>query len=128
MRRWKLIVVLLALAVAIAVGAFVLWPREDRITPENYRLISRGMSRSQVHAILGPPRDLVYGRPAVTELPTEGIPGESVTCEHWRATTWEISIFLDRDGKVKYANCGRDFTPLNPLERLWMRLRAPRPE
>jgi hypothetical protein len=56
MRRRKLLGSLLGLAV-VAVGAFVLWPRKDRITRENYERIREGMSRVEVEAILGPPGD-----------------------------------------------------------------------
>jgi hypothetical protein len=56
MRRRKLIA-LAGLAVLVAVGAFVLWPRPDRITEENYQRIQEGMSRAEVEAILGPPGD-----------------------------------------------------------------------
>jgi hypothetical protein len=56
MRGRKLLVVVLA--VLVAVGAFVLWPRPDRITRENCERIREGMSLAEVEAILGgPPGD-----------------------------------------------------------------------
>jgi hypothetical protein len=58
MRRWKLLGAM-GLAVLVAVGVFVLWPRPDRITRENCDRIRKGMSRAEVYAILGPPGD--YG-------------------------------------------------------------------
>ena len=58
MQRRKLLVVLAGLAVVVAAGAFVLWPRPDRITRENYERIRVGMSSAEVEAILGgPPGD-----------------------------------------------------------------------
>jgi hypothetical protein len=57
MRRRKLLVVLAGPAVVLAVGAIVLWPREDRITQQNCDRIGEGMTRAQVVAILGPPGD-----------------------------------------------------------------------
>jgi hypothetical protein len=57
MRRRKLLVALAGLAVVAAAGAFVLWPRTDRITRANYDRIRMGMSRAEVYAILGPPGD-----------------------------------------------------------------------
>jgi hypothetical protein len=47
----------LALVALLAAGAFVMWPRPDRITRENYQRIRYGMSRGEVEAILGPPGD-----------------------------------------------------------------------
>jgi hypothetical protein len=55
MRRRKLFLALMALAVVV-----VVWPartREARITPENCARIQMGMTRAEVEAILGPPRD-----------------------------------------------------------------------
>jgi hypothetical protein len=47
-----------ALAAGLAaVGVFVLWPRTERITRENYELIREGMGRAEVETILGPPGD-----------------------------------------------------------------------
>ena len=57
MRRRKLI----AAVGLVAVGAFVMWPRMDRITRENFDRISKGMSRAEVEAILGPPGDYSGG-------------------------------------------------------------------
>jgi hypothetical protein len=62
MRRRKLRWVLAGLTVAlVAVWAFVLWPRPDRVTQENFDRIAEGMSRAEVEAILGPPGDYSSG-------------------------------------------------------------------
>jgi hypothetical protein len=58
MRRRTLLVALVGLAVVVAAGVVVLWPRPpSRITRENYGLIREGMTRAEVEAILGPPGD-----------------------------------------------------------------------
>jgi hypothetical protein len=58
MRRRKLVAVVVGLAVLFAAGAFVLWPREDRITRENFNRIREGTTRAEVESILGgPPGD-----------------------------------------------------------------------
>jgi hypothetical protein len=63
MRRRKLLVVLAGLAVVVAAGVVVLWPRPpSRITRENFERIKEGMSRAEVEAILGPPGDYRTGR------------------------------------------------------------------
>jgi hypothetical protein len=47
-RRRTLLVVLAGLAVVVAAGVVVLWPRADRVTRENFRRIETGMSRADV--------------------------------------------------------------------------------
>jgi hypothetical protein len=54
------------LAVLVAVPTLLLWPGWDRVTSENFDRIHRGMTRSEVEAILGPPGDYASG-PAVGE-------------------------------------------------------------
>jgi hypothetical protein len=61
MRRRTLLVVIAGLAV-VATGAWLLWPRPERITQENCDRIRIGMSRAEVEAILGPPGDYRTGR------------------------------------------------------------------
>jgi hypothetical protein len=56
-----LLVALAGLAVVIAAGVVVLWPREDRVTRGNFDRIRAGMSRAEVEAILGPPGDYTTG-------------------------------------------------------------------
>jgi len=57
MRRRTLLVVLAGLAVVVAAGVVVLWPRPERITRENFERIKEGMSQAEVEEILGPPGD-----------------------------------------------------------------------
>jgi hypothetical protein len=62
-------VVLAGLAVVVAAGAVVLWPRlPSRITRENFDRLKKGMSRAEVEAILGPPGDCRTGRGEI-EIP-----------------------------------------------------------
>jgi hypothetical protein len=62
MRRRKLLLVLAGLAVVLcAAVAFVLWPRPDRVTRENFDRIHDRMSRSEVESILGSPGDYSTG-------------------------------------------------------------------
>jgi hypothetical protein len=57
MRRRKPLPVPAGRAVLLAAGAFVLWPRPERITRENFKRIREGMTQAEVEAILGPPGD-----------------------------------------------------------------------
>jgi len=70
MRRRTLLVALAGLAVVVAVGVVVLWPRADRITEANFERIRVGMSRTDVEAILGPPGDFRTDESIVLEPPT----------------------------------------------------------
>ncbi len=45
----------------IALAAFVLWPRQPRVTRENCGRIRQGMTRAEVEALLGPPGDYRTG-------------------------------------------------------------------
>jgi hypothetical protein len=65
--KWKLLA-LAGLAVVAVAASFALWPRPDRVTRENYDRVKKGMSRTEVEAILGPPGDystgpLTFGSP-----------------------------------------------------------------
>jgi hypothetical protein len=66
MRKWKLRRALAGLALVAAVATLVFWQGRDRVTAENYERIHKGMTRSEVEAILGPPGDYASG-PAVGE-------------------------------------------------------------
>jgi hypothetical protein len=62
LRNRKLLAVLgVALAVLNAVGTFVLWPQEHRISQENFDRIQNGMTQDEVEAILGSPGDYRTG-------------------------------------------------------------------
>jgi hypothetical protein len=92
MRRRTLLVVLAGLAVVVAVGVILLWPRADRVTRENYDRIHEGMSRAEVEAILGPPGDYRNG-PTNTWFATWVAPDAPVAWQGDRG-----SIFVYRKG------------------------------
>jgi hypothetical protein len=54
-------VALAGLAVVVAAGVLVLWPRADRVTRASFDRIQIGLSRADVEAILGPPGDYRTG-------------------------------------------------------------------
>jgi hypothetical protein len=102
MRRRTLLVALVGLAVVVAVGALVMWPRANRVTRENYDRIQIGMSRGDVEAILGPPGDYRTG------------PGERGDCEVEDGT---VESWMPDTGSYLYS------TPSN-----WMRMPLEPPE
>jgi hypothetical protein len=72
MRRRKLLVALVGLAVVVAAEAVVRWPRPYRITETNYNCICKGMSRAEVCAILSSPGDYT-ARPQILSCPPGGL-------------------------------------------------------
>jgi hypothetical protein len=98
MRRRKLLAAKVAgLAVLVAVGAFALWPRADRITRENFDRIQNGMSQAEVEAVLGPPGDYRSGPtyPDIAPQPKKGSPPI-----WWKANGAQIWVFFDPSGHV----------------------------
>jgi hypothetical protein len=62
MRRQTLLVSLaVGMLAVVAVGAIVLGRRPDRVTRENYERLHKGMTWTEVEAILGPPGDYMTG-------------------------------------------------------------------
>jgi hypothetical protein len=132
MRRRKLVAAV-GLAVLVAVGAFALWPRTDRITLENYDRIHQEMTRAEVEAILGPPGDY---RTRATAC--RGVPDRVRDFDETDATTddkqWDgdggsIHVDYGRAGTVVYVTYREmeeaDQGPLDVLlwraKRLWRR-------
>jgi hypothetical protein len=115
MRRRKLLATLAAGMVLAGVAVFVLWPRPDRITRENFDRITKGMSRAEVHALLGPPGDY---RTVETEVAVEhagdfvysarvarvferfpiSILGPEEEYESWLGNAGDICVFYGPDG------------------------------
>src|SRR5579883_2540876 len=92
MRRRKLRWMLVGLAVLLpVVGAFVTWQLPDRITDENFGLIRPGMSRAEVEAILGPPRDCSSG-PLRYARRSEILYRGSFLVEDYRLSFWETNL------------------------------------
>ena len=125
MRRRKLLVMLVGLAVVGAVGMAVLWPRADRITQANCDQIREGMTRSEVETILGPVGDYSSG-PTEPEfvfvmLPA-GLTVEDVVTAGWIGDTGSIDVGFDRRGKVAFSQFTRlELRRLSPLANLLWR-------
>jgi hypothetical protein len=130
MRRRTLLVVLAGLAVVVAAGVIVFWPREDRvtratppsrITRENFDRICEGMSRAEVETILGPIGDYRTGHgdtdyenigwtpdPPTNLAGTQAnwcrVPGQSPEDARqfggWISDSFAISIAIDETGHV----------------------------
>jgi hypothetical protein len=129
MRRRKLIVVV-GLAVLVAVGAFVLWPRPDRITQENLERIRAGMSRAEVECILGgPPGD--YRSVLTVRISYDaGYPFELAGPRPavWKGNTGDVSVHFSQQGAEMPVFLGTFEVPQSFLEnvlwraeRLWRR-------
>jgi hypothetical protein len=126
MRRRTLLVALAGLAVVVAAGVVVLWPRPaSRITRENFDRICEGMSGPEVAAILGPPGDY---RTAPTQFEVEESyrafdEGEAnsgyARCDKWTDDTACIEVEYGRLGSTASALfCVRRRDAQGPLENL----------
>jgi hypothetical protein len=114
MRRRKLIGVLAAgLLVLLAAGAFVAWPRSDRISATNFHRLRVGMSKAEVETILGPAGDHRTGDTTLSSASyrpeTMGdflwVLPEAVACEEWVGEEWAIMVDFDTAGNVSGAAC-----------------------
>ncbi len=105
MRGRKLRWVVAGLAVALlALGACVLWPRANRVTPEDFNRIKEGMNLAEVEAILGPPGDYRSG-PTVVTLPAYGRypPGLVPLLEHkghWQVWASQTLVWETDEARV----------------------------
>jgi hypothetical protein len=137
MRRRKLrwLLLLVGLAVVVAVGAFALWPRKDRITRENFDRIQNGMSLAEVEAILGPPGDH-RTRPTTYEphflepprLADRVASQPAVDIKKWQGDAGDVEVVFS-NGKRSAAFYATDPVNQGPLDnllwrakRLWRRL------
>src|SRR5262249_54020078 len=109
MRRRTLLVTLAGLAVVVAAGAGVLWPRaESGITVENFRRIREGMTLAEAIAILGPPGDYstleTASPPILSEEDAYARLGdrtyESVNLQYWKNDTADVFVALDKSGRI----------------------------
>jgi hypothetical protein len=124
MRRQKLLVALVVLAVVVAAGVVVLWPQPlSLIRQENYERIKVGMSRAEVEAILGPPRPFSMDGDVF-----EG--GHYIPYDEngrlWRGAAGVITVTFENDRAVSKAWA----PPAGPLTRLrrWWERWGPLPE
>jgi hypothetical protein len=91
--RRKVLVALAGLAVVVAVGAFVFWPRPLRIAHENFERIKVGMTRAEVEVILGPPGDYKTG-PNKQRYVYVTLPGRGTSCSGILSVEGEYSIHM----------------------------------
>jgi hypothetical protein len=127
MRRRKLLVALAGLAVMVAAGAVVGWPRANRVTWENYDRIREGMTRAEVEAILGPPGDYRTG-PTIALNGSVIAPYGSRHQGDWVGNEGFIGVVFDSgvvEHKYFYRTVKREQSPLGNLlwraERQWHR-------
>jgi hypothetical protein len=133
MRRRKLIAVV-GLTVLVAVGAFALWPRTDRIMRENFGRIQKDMSLGEVKAILGSPGDY-WTRPTTyrrhflepRRLADKLASDPDVDIKKWEGDTGDIEVAF-RDGETTAAFYATEPVNQGPLDnflwrakRLWRR-------
>jgi hypothetical protein len=132
MRRRKLLGALAGLAVVVAAGVIVMWPRAERVTRANYDRIQIGMSRAEVEAILGSPGDYTTvdrertgdreGRRSIGELSDllDSLRGHR---EHWDGDLVTIGVRFDEAGNLTNAGC-EPYRPINhgPIGNLLWRL------
>jgi hypothetical protein len=103
--------------VVVAAVVVVLWPRPERITPENYARVRTGMSRTQVEEILGLPGDYrteLGESQFVKDFPWDPDPGadpltpsnwskipeqRSFAC--WISNSCQITVYIDDSGHVQ---------------------------
>jgi hypothetical protein len=127
MQRRKLGWVLAGLAVVVAVGAVVLWPRPDRITLEHFEQVAEGMTLAEVEAILGPPGD--YRSIRHTEVPpstpvelicTFGQARVIFKSKSWHTDGGHASVAFDASGRAAFGF----YAPQRvvPEDRTWPRV------
>jgi hypothetical protein len=105
MRRRKLLVALVGLAVVIGAGVVALWPAvPSRVTPENYLRTHWGMSQLEAEAILGPPGDYRGGPTVIDEdMGMDGTFGQIAGTDYcllWQGDTCEVELRFDPQQKV----------------------------
>jgi hypothetical protein len=148
MRRRKLLVVLAGLAVVVAVGTVVLWPRPDRVTRENYDRIRTGMGRAEVEAILGQPGDYRRGLGETGSTTTDYMiwtpdpgtdiapipllnwskfpgqsPESSLLWANWMSDSFLVGIGIDDSGNVVNKIGEPRRTTQGPLDNLLWRVK-----
>jgi hypothetical protein len=135
-RLRKLLVVLAGLAVVATVGAVVLWPRAERVTPENVERLRVGMTQNEVEAIIGLPGDHSTQETVVMPMNTESwcdVIGETNPNERkarWIGDKTWVDVAFDKTGHVTFLQLGKrgvvDHGALGNLlwrvKRQWRRL------
>jgi hypothetical protein len=95
------------LAVLVAAGATVTWPRAARVKMENYVHIQHGMTLSEVETILdAPPGDYRTVRPVVeTEdldrlFATSRARGSHATTDFWQCDEGLLAVHFNLNGEA----------------------------
>ncbi len=124
-----------AVAIVLAGGAWLLWPR-TAITRENAAKLKAGMTLAEVEAILGGPGQYeLAGRAAEAEPAARawdavlilGFPPGATAAKRWDGEGLAVRVFLDEGGRVAGTQCltiavyPLHETPLDRLRR-WLGL------
>jgi hypothetical protein len=110
MRRRTLLVVLAGLAVVVAAGVVVLWPRASQVTLENCQCICKGMTRFDVELILGGPPGDYRTRPTWDWRQEDDFMRSSFLFDHdrrvghWYGDGVMLVVVFDPDDKVFIAD------------------------
>jgi hypothetical protein len=129
MRRRKLLVALaVGLMALVGFGAFVAWPRPNRVTRQSFDRIELAMRREEVYAILGPPADYRTGPATYHSLNldpdfTIGIL-ENENAVNWVSDQAQLMVNITRidgrdlvTGKAYWSTARQEQGPLDNL--LW---------
>jgi hypothetical protein len=125
LKRWPVLVALLAPVAALAVGLVCL-PYGNRVTLVNCKRIEQRMSEREVRAILGKPWDDSLLDP---EGPTRvlKVPGSWNYSRWWIGDDCEMLVTFDENGRVIapiFISDPWGRLPSSLPQRVWRRLRA----
>lgn len=121
--------------VLVGIVAFVAWPQPERIALKNYGRITRGMSQTEVCALLGPPGDYTTG--PVTLVGLQGFPDEHEPYLSWDFDDGAVYVTFRGDPRIAvkawFAPGDRgEQSPLGDFlwraKRLWHRWFPEKPE
>jgi hypothetical protein len=100
-RRRVLVLAVVSAAVALAIGAWLLWPR-TAITWENARKVRPGMALDEVEAILGgPPRFDATGQVSYCLDGIEGFDPAAPRPPEWISDEVLVMVYLDANHRVQ---------------------------
>jgi hypothetical protein len=126
-RRRTLLAALAGLAVVVAAGAVVLWPRPNRVTAKNVERLRVGMTQNEVEAIIGLPGDHSTQETVVMPMTTEswsdviGETNRNESKDRWIGDDTWVDVAFAKSGYVTWMQLGKrsvvDHGPLGNL--LW---------
>jgi hypothetical protein len=130
MRRRKLLVALVGLAV-VAATVILLWLPRDPITLKNFDRILKGMTRAEVKAILGPPNitgaelnkldvDDFEPAPAIDAWGDPRLPYDPETDRFWLGNAGAILVTFEND-RAEWKAWRPRAGPLTRLRGWWHR-------